>query len=60
MSWSMLLRYAPNPLVLPLREVLDEALTATEREILAQRLQQQLKRGSIRRRFATAYLTAIH
>jgi len=59
MTWSTLLGHAPNPLVPPLRDVLDEALTEAERDALSQRLQEELIRGSTRRRFATAYLTAI-
>jgi arsenite methyltransferase len=59
MTWSTFLRYAPNPLVPPLQDVLDEALTTIERETLVQRLQEQFSRGSTGRRFATAFLTAI-
>ena len=59
MSWSTMLRYAPNPLVPPLRQVLDEALIGIERETLTERLREQLDRGTTRRRFATAYLTAV-
>jgi arsenite methyltransferase len=59
MAWSTFLRYAPNPLVPPLQDVLDEALTTIERETLVQRLQEQFSRGSTGRRFATAFLTAI-
>jgi arsenite methyltransferase len=59
MTWSTMLRHAPNPLVPTLREVLDEALIGIEREALADRLRDQLERGAVRRRFATAYLTAV-
>jgi SAM-dependent methyltransferase len=59
MTWSTMLRHAPNPLVPTLREVLDEALIGIEREALTDRLRDQLDRGAARRRFATAYLTAV-
>jgi arsenite methyltransferase len=59
MTWSTMLRHAPNPLVPTLREVLDEALIGIEREALSERLRDQLERGAARRRFATAYLTAV-
>jgi arsenite methyltransferase len=59
MTWSTMLRYAPNPLVPTLREVLDEALIGIEREALTDRLRDQLDRGVTRRRMATAYLTAV-
>jgi arsenite methyltransferase len=59
MTWSTMLRHAPNPLVPTLREVLDEALIGIEREALAERLRVQLEQGATRRRFASAYLTAV-
>jgi arsenite methyltransferase len=59
MTWSTMLQYAPNPLVPTLREVLDEALIGIEREALTDRLRDQLERGAMRRRLATAYLTAV-
>jgi SAM-dependent methyltransferase len=59
MTWSTMLRHAPNPLVPTLREVLDEALIGIEREALTDRLRDQLDRGAARRRFAHAYLTAV-
>lgn len=58
LTWSAFLRFAPNPLVPPMADVLAEALDGAEREALADRLRTELARGSTRRRLATAYLTA--
>ncbi len=60
MTWPVLLRSSPNPLVPPLSDVLDQALTAPEREVIVERLRQQLRLGVTHRRFASAYVTAIH
>jgi arsenite methyltransferase len=59
MTWPVLLRSSPNPLVPPLADVLAQALTLAEREVLEQRLQEQLSLGGANRRFASAYLMAI-
>jgi arsenite methyltransferase len=59
MTWSTMLHHTPNPLVPTLREALDEALIGIEREALTERLRDQLERGATRRRFASAYLTAV-
>jgi arsenite methyltransferase len=59
MTWSTMLNFAPNPLVPPLRDVLDEALIGIEREVLTERLRERLERGTQARRFASAYLTAV-
>jgi arsenite methyltransferase len=57
MSWPDLLRYAPNPLVPPLGEVIEKALAPAEREALAERFAAEAAAGRWYRRLATAYLT---
>ncbi len=58
-TWPVMLRSSPNPLVPPLADVLDQALTVAERQVLVQRLQDQINTGRSRRRMASAYLTAV-
>lgn len=57
-AWDTLVRMAPNPLVPSLHEVLDEAFTPAEREVLERHLREQVESGNRRTRIATAYLTA--
>jgi arsenite methyltransferase len=57
MDWSNLLRFAPNPLVPPLGEVIEQTLSPAERAALAARMAAEAAAGRWRRRLATAYLT---
>jgi ubiquinone/menaquinone biosynthesis C-methylase UbiE len=58
--WEEWLRHAPNPLVPTLGEILDEALTPSERETLAEHIEARRAApgGLAKSRSAVAYLTA--
>ena len=57
--WEAFLRTTGNPCVPPLEEVLDEALTAAERERLRAHLEPLVERREGESRMALAYLWAL-
>jgi len=59
MSWETFLRASGNPLIPPLGDVLDEALTVAERAALTAALRPQVESGRGQERVVLAFLTAV-
>jgi arsenite methyltransferase len=58
-SWDTLLRASGNPLIPPLGDVLDQALTALERAAFTAALRPQVESGRGQDRVVLAFLTAV-
>ena len=59
MSWDTFLRASGNPLIPPLGDVLDQALTAPERVAFTAALRPQVESGRGQDRVVLAFLTAV-